>query len=140
MNNGQKLVLEALKYYGISETINGKLNPKIDEMLDLFRIVSIDTNWDWCGSFIGKLLADICYDEPGSLVARHYLGIGLKTDKPVLGDLVIFWREDINSWKGHVGIFINFEGSGVNVLGGNQNHTVNVKRYDLRKVLGYRRV
>jgi hypothetical protein len=56
--------------------------------------------------------------------------------------VVVFWRESVNSWKGHVGFFLGFnsDASRVFCLGGNQSDSVSVQAYDAAKVLGYRKV
>ena len=80
-------------------------------------------------------------------VAREWLKIGRIVFKPKMGDLVVFWRESLFSWKGHVGIFIKEDEADSNyiwVLGGNQYflgfRIVCIKKYKKSEVLGYRRV
>ena len=67
---------------------------------------------------------------------------GVKVNQPNPGDLVIFWRDSPNSWKGHVGIFLGFdeETKTVITLGGNQDDRVKIKKYPINQVLGYRSV
>jgi peptidoglycan hydrolase-like protein with peptidoglycan-binding domain len=63
-------------------------------------------------------------------------------DDPAPGDIVIFWRERPDSWKGHVGIFFGFSKnrSLVFSLGGNQKNTVSIQGYNASTVLGFRRL
>jgi hypothetical protein len=44
--------------------------------------------------------------------------VGTKVAYPEPGDIVVFWRESPQSWKGHVGIFtgISFDKNGFIVL------------------------
>ncbi len=52
------------------------------------------------------------------------LVLGLPIDIPEFGDVVVFWRERRDSWKGHVGFFHGFSQDGTRVycLGGNQGN------------------
>lgn len=61
---------------------------------------------------------------------------------PEPGDVVIFWREDPQSWKGHVGFFFGYsqDGHRVYCLGGNQGNQVSVSAYPTNTVLGFRRL
>ena len=68
--------------------------------------------------------------------------MGIKPQNPEPGDIVIFWRESVHSWKGHVSIFLGFNDDATRVfcLGGNQGDAVSITDYDVKKVLGYRRL
>jgi peptidoglycan hydrolase-like protein with peptidoglycan-binding domain len=68
--------------------------------------------------------------------------VGTKVTNPEPGDVVVYWRESINSWKGHVGIFMGFskDGSLVYTLGGNQGNAVSISAYKADEVLGFRRL
>jgi uncharacterized protein (TIGR02594 family) len=74
--------------------------------------------------------------------AKSWLEVGQKISEPQPGDVVIFWREDPNSWKGHVSIYIGTdeETNEIICLGGNQDDQVCFRRYDSSSVLGYRRL
>ena len=74
----------------------------------------------------------------GKLDAKSWLDLGMETNDPQLGDVVIFWREDKKSRKGHVGFFINRIGDEIFVLGGNQDNQVNISSYVASSLLGYR--
>ena len=56
--------------------------------------------------------------------------------------IAIFWRESPESWKGHVGIYINEDDGNIFLLGGNQgpNRSVMIQRYSMDRLLGYRRL
>lgn len=94
----------------------------------------------WCSAFM-NYIAKIC-GKPftGKLNARSWLDVGLPVVTPQPGDVVIFWRENPKSWKGHVGIFIAERDNQITVLGGNQGNEVGFKKYDSDKLLGYRRL
>jgi len=75
--------------------------------------------------------------------ARSWLEVGLNVDNdPEPGDIVIFWRDSVDSWLGHVGIYFGFskDGKRVYCLGGNQGNQVSVSAYPLERVLGFRRL
>lgn len=136
----QMLIMKALNYYGTNEMKAGKLNPIVDRMLDLHRDKNIDDNWAWCGAFMAYLISECSLSYSTSLSARHYLKIGDVVQKPIVGDLVIFWRESPDSWKGHVGLYIGMNGDEILTLGGNQNNQVNITGYHSNKLLGFRRL
>lgn len=75
--------------------------------------------------------------------ARSWLVVGQSADNnPSPGDIVVFWREKPESWKGHVGIFLGFSKDGERVfcLGGNQGNQVSISAYPTDTVLGFRRL
>ena len=55
---------------------------------------------------------------------------------------MVYWRESISSWKGHVGIFLGFskDGTRVYTLGGNQGNAVSISAYSTTEVLDFRRL
>lgn len=81
-------------------------------------------------------------ERSGAMNARSWLLVGEEIVDPKLGDIVVFWRESLESWKGHVGIFIGFSEDKRRVfcLGGNQRNKVCILPYDAERVLGYRRL
>ncbi|MFN5911390.1 MAG: hypothetical protein ACK45H_08660 [Bacteroidota bacterium] len=54
--------------------------------------------------------------------------------------MVVFWREAMDSYKGHVGIWLGETAEGVVCLGGNQDNSVCIRVYEKTNVLGYRRL
>jgi hypothetical protein len=56
------------------------------------------------------------------------------------GDIVVFWRESIKSWKGHVGFYIREKDGWIYTLGGNQANQVKISAYPKSRVLSYRRL
>lgn len=96
----------------------------------------------WCSTFVNWCAQETALPISGKANARSWLNVGIKTQQPEPGDIVVFWRESIDSWKGHVAIFMGFnhDGSRVFCLGGNQSDTVSITDYDTNKVLGYRRL
>lgn len=139
----RKLLQIALLHYGQTEIKGIKHNPII---VSYFHDIGFDYINDdetpWCSAFLCWCAYKAKMEHPSSLVARKWLSCGdIITGNPQPGDIVIFWRESISSWKGHVGIFINRIDYRIYVLGGNQGvGGVNIKAYSYKYLLGYRRL
>jgi len=73
-------------------------------------------------------------------MARSWLKVGKKTEWPQPGDIVVFWRKEINSLFGHVGFFLGYSKSGKSIycLGGNQNDEVNIQTFPLDRIIEFR--
>ena len=139
----------ALSQYGITETKGEIDNP---EVMKYFHetgrtwISSDETPWcdaflDWCAMKAGLKFS------PG-LNARGWMTIGEKVD-PELVDIlateipivVVLWRDGIESVFGHVGLFVRKDKESIWLLAGNQGiGQVNISKYPLYRVLGYRRL
>ncbi|MFK7953398.1 MAG: TIGR02594 family protein, partial [Ekhidna sp.] len=103
--------------------------------------VGIPSMSNWCGVFVGSLLAELGYDlPPKPQVARSYLKVGQPVVEPAIGDIVVFWRVAPNDWRGHVSIYIREDETGIYCLGGNQQGKVQIIKYKKQKLLGYRRI
>ena len=65
---------------------------------------------------------------------------GVATTNPKPGDIVVFWRDDPDSWKGHVAIYLGKDEANNEIicLGGNQDNQVCVRSYSDSHVVGYR--
>ena len=142
MNPIQQHMLEtAFSQYGISERVGAKHNPVI---LDYFK--KIDFKWvktdetAWCSAFANWVCLQNHMERSKKLNARSWLNIGEKVNSPEIMDIVVFWRSSPNSWKGHVGFYVNDDKENVYVLGGNQSNQVCVKPYPKKRFLEYRRV
>lgn len=98
----------------------------------------------WCSAVINFLAIITGHEYSGELDARSWLEIGIKTERPEIGDLVIFWRgkpEDgggPDGWKGHVGLFDRAEGKQIWTIGGNQKNKFGIDPYRESKLLGFR--
>lgn len=136
------LIEQALYEYGVKEIVGAKHNPRIIQYFtDLgFKNTSINDETAWCSAYVNWVAKQLGYEHSKQLTARSWLKVGtsVKTAKP--GDIVVFWRESPNSWKGHVGFFIKATKRFVYVLGGNQNNSVCIKAYPKTRVLDYRRL
>ncbi len=102
----------------------------------------------WCGIFLGFCIAELPefirpknWPQKKAATARQWINYGI--DVPIAlakpGDIVVFWRESPESWKGHVALFVEDTGDTILCLGGNQGDEVSIKGYDRERLLGIRR-
>lgn len=101
-----------------------------------------DDETPWCSIFVNWCCMKAGLQRTHKANARSWLTVGLPVDNPVPGDIVIYWRDNPRSWKGHVGIFTGYSKDLTQVftLGGNQKNSVSIQGYDASKVLGFRRL
>ncbi len=137
-----KEILEtAFKEYGIKEIKGQDHNPRILQYFEeIGKSWVQDDETAWCSAFMNWVALKSNKERSGELTARSWLSCGTAITVPTLGDTVIFWRESHDSWKGHVGIFINKDDEYHYVLGGNQYNMVCIQPYANDRVLGYRRL
>lgn len=137
----EELLIEMLRYYGLKEVVGPDSNPKI---LKFFK--DIGYNWveddsvAWCSAALNYFCKKLGYERSHALDARSWLKVGIQIFSPKIGDIVIFWRESKDSWKGHVGLYISEENGVIYTLGGNQGNALNITPYNKARLLGYRRL
>lgn len=118
-------------------------NPRI---LDYARSTGItwidDDETPWCSTFMNWVAFSAGVERTDQANARSWLTVGRPAEPPEPGDVVVFWRESLESTKGHVGLFMGYSRGGdrVYVLGGNQGNQVGVTAYGADRVLGFRRL
>ncbi len=133
----------AASQLGVKEISGAQSNSKI---LQYAKDIGINnyTNDDaaWCSLFVNWVAHKSGLETTGKLTARSWLNVGFPTDRPEPGDVVVFWRESRNSWKGHVGFFTGFSHnlSRIYCLGGNQGNQVSITAYGKDRLLGFRRL
>jgi uncharacterized protein (TIGR02594 family) len=136
-----EILTDMLRNYGLSE-IDGPLSNA--EIMDFFHDIGFDWVTDdstaWCSAAINFFAKRHGYERSGALDARSWLKVGEIVLEPEMGDIVVFWRESYQSWKGHVGIYINSNEKYVWSLGGNQNNSISIVAYPRDRLLGYRRL
>lgn len=136
-----KAIEIALTQVGIKEIVGRKHNP---EVLKYFKEIGHswvkDDETAWCSAFANWICKKAGLPYTGKLNARSWLKVGQRVSKPKLGDVVIFWRDNPNSWKGHVAFFVRETKNWVYVLGGNQNNQVKISAYPKHRLLQYRRL
>ncbi len=137
------ILKKAASELGTKEIKGTEDNPQIVKYAKETGITGINNDEiAWCSTFINWCAKKSELPFTGKANARSWLSIGTIPQHPEPGDIVIFWRESIHSWKGHVGIFMgyNHDASRLFCLGGNQSDTVSITDYDIKKVLGFRRL
>lgn len=135
------MFLRAMDHYALTEIAGKDNNPQIVQFFeDIGHDWVQDDETAWCSCFINWLAWKEGIERSNELNARSWLTVGTKTDKPKLGDVVVFWRESHDSWKGHVGLYVKDTFSLIYVLGGNQDNMVNIKPYPKYQLLGYRQL
>lgn len=123
---------------GILEIPGPKHNPRI---LEYLATVNRDFKADeiaWCSAFVNWCLARASAAGTNKANARSWLSWGRMTRNPQLGDVVIFWRESLESWKGHVGFYSGEKNGKILLLSGNQKNKVSFQYYSKSKLLGFR--
>jgi len=135
----QEILIEILKNYGLKEIVGSQHNP---EILAMFAEIGYDWVKDdetaWCSACLNYFCKKLGYERSGKLDARSWLKLPVKVLKPNVGDIVVLWRESPDSWKGHVGLFINWDEKNIWVLGGNQGGEIKISAYPRERVLGFR--
>jgi len=139
-----KLIQAAVNELGQKEISGPEQNPSIVRYAKeggVFDWIS-EENTPWCSIFANWCAKKAGLKGSGLASARSWLTAGQPVDNPQPGDVVVFWRESIDSWKGHVGFFFGFSKDGKRVfcLGGNQGNQVSITSFEISQVLGYRRL
>ncbi len=128
------LLNRALGEYGVTEIPGDKSNPEINKYFDITGHTWADDEVSWCGAYMNWVCKTEGFQYSGELTARSWMQFEEVTD-PKPGDIVIFWREDPNSWKGHLGFWIRKQDSVIWTLGGNQGNMVQISDYPAYRLL-----
>jgi uncharacterized protein (TIGR02594 family) len=133
------LVYDAYSYIGLDENTHRNV---------LKSVIGVDPVYtEWCAAFVNTILKQNEYPTSATvsqypLTARSFLSLGVPTEDPEIGDIVVFKRGE--PWQGHVAFYVGtvmIDGvEHYNVLGGNQNDKVSIKPYSTNKVLSIRRI
>jgi len=151
---GERILANMMGLYGLAEIPGNESNA---ELLDIIKSVipwaNDDSTISWCGIvmtyvFQKEGLGHLVPSKPAG--ARSWLNIEgtivwqigddinliSKLAKP--GDIVVFWRNSIDDWRGHVAQYLNeydYDKSKIRVIGGNQDNAVVVRPYSKDRVL-----
>lgn len=128
---------------GQTEIAGPSNNPRIVEYAQASGVAWIDDDeTPWCSTFMNWVAFMGEVERTDRANARSWLTVGRSADPPEPGDVVVFWRESVESRKGHVGLFLGFSADGdrVYVLGGNQGNQVGVTAYTTDRILAFRRL
>lgn len=139
----EDLLKIAFNELGTEEIVGEENNPEVLKYAEQTGIPNIKTDEiAWCSTYVNWVAWKSGLQFSGKPNARSWLNVGTKVTSPEPGDVVVFWRESPQSWKGHVGFFmgISSDGNRVYCLGGNQGNRVSVSSYALKYVLSYQRL
>ena len=123
---------------GVVPAPAGDCNPRIRAYHTGTNIAGYDDKVSWCSSFANWCLGQVGLAGTGSALARSWLEWGQPLQTPRVGCIVVLYRDDPASWKGHVGFFIRADTEQVFLWGGNQLGTVCENAYPRASVLAYR--
>ncbi len=139
----EQLLKIAFNELGTEEIVGDQHNPEVLKYAKDTKIAGVTTDEiPWCSTFVNWVAWKAGLQISGKANARSWLNIGTKVTVPEPGDVVVFWRESPQSWKGHVGFFIgfSFDKKRVYTLGGNQGNRVSVSAYRVDNVLSFQRL
>lgn len=123
---------------GVRPFAPGSINPRIVNYHAGTNVDGYDDKISWCSTFVHWCLGHAGVKGTGSALARSWLDWGAPLSAPRPGCVGVLWRESRDSWKGHVGFFVQQTDQHVVLLGGNQEGTVQELAYPLECVLDWR--
>ena len=139
----EELLKIAFNELGVEEIRGNEHNPEVLKYAEETGIKGITTDEiPWCSNFVNWVAWKVGLQYSGKPNARSWLNVGTKVTNPEPGDVVVFWRESPQSWKGHVGFFLGLSADRKRIycLGGNQGNRVSVSAYRTNTILSYQRL
>ena len=102
------IITKALSEYGVKEVAGPNDNQRILKYFNElgFSGKELKDETAWCSAYANWVAKTAGFEFSGKLTARSWLAVGSSTNQPRIGDIVVLWRENPKSWKGHVGFFI----------------------------------
>ena len=102
----------------------------------------------WCAGFVSYCLKQakinkLDYSLSAKSIWNQAKKLGLDSNEPKAGYLIVFWRDKKTSWKGHIGIVEKVDSDYVYTIEGNVGkYPAKVKRFkykknNVSKLLGY---
>ena len=145
MESRELMWLELMKFHGLTE-IPGEVDNAtiVDWFAQMGHPEVKDDETPWCSLTINIMAKKLGLQYSGKLDARSWLGVGNVVNEPKIGHVVIFWRESVSGWKGHVGLFAGWseDRKVIYTLGGNQGNSIGIRAYPFKSasfgVLGFR--
>lgn len=128
---------------GVHEVAGPEHNPRILQFAREAGFESVkEDEVPWCSIFMNWVAMKAGMERTHSASARSWLNAGVPVEHPEPGDVVVFWRQKIDSWQGHVGLFMGYSDDHIRIysLGGNQGNQVSITAYPASQVLGFRRL
>lgn len=137
-----KAIEKAFSQLGIKEIAGKQDNPEVLKYFDAigFDGSQLKDETAWCSAFANWCCKMTGHEYSGKLNARSWLNVGQDVSNPEYGDIVVLWRESLDSWKGHVGFFVAERYGWIYILGGNQKNQVKISAYPKSRLLSYRRL
>lgn len=131
----------ALGFYGLKEIKGNEHNPIIVNMFaGIGHSWVKDDEMAWCAVFVNYCLKMTGYEHTGKLNARSFLEIGYEVKKPKLGDIMVLWRNGMDSPFGHVTFFVSEGKDHYYGFGGNQSNMAKISKYEDSRILSIRRM
>ena len=133
----------ATSQLGVAEIKGQENNPIVVNYATETGINGVsDDETAWCSTFVSWCAKQAGLPYSRTPNARSWMAFGQSTTAPEPGDVVVFWRESRESWKGHVGFYLGHSSDleRIYCLGGNQGNKVSVSAYGADKLLGFRRL
>lgn len=134
---GPKMIVEALKLYGIEERPGGADNPIIMQWAKELGLKDyIHDSIAWCGLFMAIVAKRAGKEIPKDpLWALNWRNFGVPITTAMLGDVLVFQRPG----GGHVGLYIGEDETAYHVLGGNTSDRVEITRIAKSRLKGIRK-
>lgn len=139
----KNLLQVAINEFGIKEIKGPRHNRRIVQYAQDSNLKWItDDETPWCSTFLNWVALKSGLKNSKSAAARSWLNVGFEVQDPEPGDIAVFWRDHINSNKGHVAIYLGYSKSRsrIYVLGGNQGDAVSISAYPAERLLAFRRL
>lgn len=116
----------ARSYIGLHEAIGAKDNPRVVALYAMAGHPEIKHDAvPWCAAFVGACLRQAGLPSTDTLWALDYAKYGDKVTSPVVGAIATKKRNG----GGHVFFVVDFDGSYVWGLGGNQSDAVSIVKF-----------
>ncbi|MDB5651379.1 MAG: hypothetical protein JWL62_2899 [Hyphomicrobiales bacterium] len=134
----------AKRELGVRDTPGPSYHPRVLEYLHTTHMDANDDETSWSSAFVNWCLMQAGFSGTGNAVARSWLTFGSPLPEPRPGCIVVLWRGDPSSWKGHVGFFAGWEDGGrVRLLAANQGGGVDwdevcYASFPKERILGFR--
>lgn len=145
METRELIWLELMKFHGLKEIPGPVDNPVIVAWFREMGFAEIqDDETAWCSLTINIMAKRCGLEYTGKLDAKSWMKAGLPVTVPMIGHVVVFWREKPDAWKGHVGLFAGYnpDKSQIFTLGGNQNNQIGIRAYPVQSfdfgLMGFR--
>jgi uncharacterized protein (TIGR02594 family) len=122
-----RMLVEALKLYGVAEAKGAADNPVI---LEWAKEVGVSSEYDhdvtpWCALFLAVVAKRAGKEPPHDpLWALNWRNFGKSVPAPMLGDVLVFSRNG----GGHVALYVGESADSWHCLGGNQGDRVCIVR------------